>query len=161
MLSNQGSDLRILHLFLGVHEVAIHFQSFEGIEHGVEATDVVIRGCGPTGAMLSTSLVKMNISNIVLEQEAWITTDLRDIALDEDGIRRLQGADLYPSVYSRIGTWETDVSIAITIIRLRILKQRQWDHYLVITKALANQNQTCRNSNLLEEKIQLWIKSIQ
>lgn len=69
-----------------------------------ETTDVVICGCGPTGAMLSAYLGKMNIYNIVLEKEADITTDPRGIALDEDGIRLLQGAGLYSSVYSEIGT---------------------------------------------------------
>ncbi|KAJ5174374.1 uncharacterized protein N7482_000251 [Penicillium canariense] len=69
-----------------------------------ETTAVVICGCGPTGAMLSAYLGKMNIRNIVLEKETEITTDPRGIALDEDGIRLLQGVGLYPSVYSEIGT---------------------------------------------------------
>jgi 2-polyprenyl-6-methoxyphenol hydroxylase-like FAD-dependent oxidoreductase len=69
-----------------------------------ETTDVIICGCGPTGALLSAYLGKMNISNIVLEKGAEITTDPRGIALDEDGIRFLQGAGLYSSVYTEIGT---------------------------------------------------------
>ncbi|CEJ57460.1 hypothetical protein PMG11_06152 [Penicillium brasilianum] len=69
-----------------------------------ETTDVVICGCGPTGAMLSAYLGQMSIPNIVLEKGAEITTDPRGIALDEDGIRLLQGAGLYPSVYTEIGT---------------------------------------------------------
>lgn len=69
-----------------------------------ETTDVVICGCGPTGAMLSAYLGQMNIHNIVLEKEADITTDPRGIALDEDGIRLLQGIGLYPAIYSEIGT---------------------------------------------------------
>ncbi|KAJ5679746.1 hypothetical protein N7462_007990 [Penicillium macrosclerotiorum] len=69
-----------------------------------ETTDVVICGCGPTGAMLSAYLGQMNIRNVVLEKGTEITTDPRGIALDEDGIRLLQGVGLYPSVYSEIGT---------------------------------------------------------
>ncbi|PWI73105.1 monooxygenase [Purpureocillium lilacinum] len=69
-----------------------------------ETTDVVICGCGPTGAMLSAYLGRATISNIVLEKEPDITTDPRGIALDEDGIRFLQGLGLYEHVFSDIGT---------------------------------------------------------
>ncbi|KAJ5125336.1 hypothetical protein N7526_007513 [Penicillium atrosanguineum] len=69
-----------------------------------ETTDVVICGCGPTGAMLSAYLGQMGVPNIVLEKGTEITTDPRGIALDEDGIRLLQGLGLYSSVYSEIGT---------------------------------------------------------
>ncbi|KAJ5659887.1 hypothetical protein N7507_006338 [Penicillium longicatenatum] len=69
-----------------------------------DTTDVVICGCGPTGAMLSAYLGRMNISNIVLEKGMEITTDPRGIALDEDGIRLLQGLGLYSSIYAKIGT---------------------------------------------------------
>ncbi|GKZ25975.1 hypothetical protein AbraIFM66951_001991 [Aspergillus brasiliensis] len=69
-----------------------------------ETTDILICGCGPTGAMLSALLGQMNIPNVVLEREANITTDPRGIALDEDGIRALQGLGLYKSIYTEIGT---------------------------------------------------------
>lgn len=69
-----------------------------------DTTDVVICGCGPTGAMLSAYLGRMKIPNIVLEKEMAITTDPRGIALDEDGIRLLQGLGLYSSIYTKIGT---------------------------------------------------------
>jgi 2-polyprenyl-6-methoxyphenol hydroxylase-like FAD-dependent oxidoreductase len=69
-----------------------------------ETTDVVICGCGPTGAMLSGYLSRMGVRHIVLEQESAITTDPRGIALDEDGIRLLQGVGIYKQVYSEIGT---------------------------------------------------------
>ena len=69
-----------------------------------ETTDVIICGCGPTGALLSVYLGQMSISNVVLEKEAEITTDPRGIALDEDGIRSLQGAGLYDAIYTQIGT---------------------------------------------------------
>lgn len=69
-----------------------------------ETTDVVICGCGPTGAMLSAYLGQMSVPNVVLEREAEITTDPRGIALDEDGIRFLQGAGIYDSIFSEIGS---------------------------------------------------------
>lgn len=69
-----------------------------------ETTDVVISGCGPVGAMLSAYLGRMGIRNVVLEREPEITTDPRAIALDEDGIRLLQGLGIYDKIYSEIGT---------------------------------------------------------
>lgn len=69
-----------------------------------ETTDVVICGCGPTGAMLSTYLGQMSIRNVVLEKEPDITIDPRGIALDEDGIRLLQGLGIYDAIYTDIGT---------------------------------------------------------
>lgn len=71
-----------------------------------ETTDVVICGCGPTGALLSAYLGQMSLSNVILEKEAEITTDPRGIALDEDGIRLLQGAGLYDTIYTQIGSCE-------------------------------------------------------
>ncbi|KAF5014968.1 hypothetical protein F66182_13862, partial [Fusarium sp. NRRL 66182] len=70
-----------------------------------ETTDVVICGCGPTGAMLSAYLGQMSIKNVVLDREADITTDPRGIALDEDGIRFLQGLGIYDGIYTEIGTY--------------------------------------------------------
>lgn len=69
-----------------------------------ETTDVLICGCGPTGAMLSSYLGRISVPNIVLEKEADITTDPRGIVLDDDGIRYLQGLGLYPHVFTDIGT---------------------------------------------------------
>ncbi len=69
-----------------------------------ETTDVLICGCGPTGAMLSAYLGRLKISNVVLEKEADITTDPRGIALDEDGIRYLQGLGLYDQIFTDIGS---------------------------------------------------------
>jgi hypothetical protein len=71
-----------------------------------EATDVVICDCGPTGAMLSAYLGQMSIPHVVIEKETEITTDPRGIALDEDGIRALQGIGVYDQIYSDIGTCE-------------------------------------------------------
>lgn len=69
-----------------------------------EQTDVLICGCGPTGAMLSGYLGNMGIRNIALEKEPDITTDPRGIALDDDGIRALQGLGLYEHVFVDIGS---------------------------------------------------------
>ena len=68
-----------------------------------ETTDVVICGCGPTGAALSGYLGKLSVKNVVLEREASITTDPRGIALDEDGIRIVQGLGLYDHFFKDIG----------------------------------------------------------
>ncbi|KAH8433016.1 putative monooxygenase [Aspergillus melleus] len=69
-----------------------------------ETTDILICGCGPTGAMLSGYLSRMGVRNIVLEKEFQITTDPRGIALDDDGIRYLQGLGLYRHVFGDIGS---------------------------------------------------------
>lgn len=71
-----------------------------------ETAEIVICGCGPTGAMLSGYLSRMGVRNIVLEKEPGITTDPRGIALDEDGIRYMQGLGLYKYVFSEIGSCE-------------------------------------------------------
>ena len=68
-----------------------------------ETTEVLICGCGPTGAMLSGYLGRMSVSNIVLEKEASINTDPRGIALDDDGIRFMQGLGLYKPIFTEIG----------------------------------------------------------
>ena len=69
-----------------------------------ETTDVLICGCGPTGAMLSAYLGRAGIHNIVLEKETGITEDPRGIALDEDAIRLVQGLGLYENIFKDIGT---------------------------------------------------------
>jgi 2-polyprenyl-6-methoxyphenol hydroxylase-like FAD-dependent oxidoreductase len=68
-----------------------------------EEVDIIICGCGPTGAMLAGYLGSMNINCIILEKENSIVTDPRGIALDEDGIRLLQGLGLYQYIFSEIG----------------------------------------------------------
>lgn len=68
-----------------------------------ETTDVIICGCGPTGAMLSAHLGRAKVANVVLEKQVDISTDPRGIALDEDGIRALQSVGLYDKVHSEIG----------------------------------------------------------
>ncbi|KAL4811243.1 hypothetical protein BDV18DRAFT_128954 [Aspergillus unguis] len=72
--------------------------------HDYETTDVVICGCGPTGALLSAYLGQQSIKHIILEKEGEIVTDPRGIALDEDGIRLLQGVGIYDKIYSEVGT---------------------------------------------------------
>lgn len=68
-----------------------------------ETTDVIICGGGPTGIMLSAYLGRYSVSSIVLEREPDITTDPRGIALDEEGIRLLQGLGLYEKIFTDIG----------------------------------------------------------
>jgi 2-polyprenyl-6-methoxyphenol hydroxylase-like FAD-dependent oxidoreductase len=72
----------------------------------MECTDVIICGCGPTGAILSALLGQHEVKNIVLERELGVTEDPRGIALDEDGIRCLQAAGLYDKIFSEIGESE-------------------------------------------------------
>jgi 2-polyprenyl-6-methoxyphenol hydroxylase-like FAD-dependent oxidoreductase len=71
-------------------------------DHTLETTDVLICGCGPTGAMLSGYLDSMEVQNIVLEREAEITTDPRGIVLDDDVIRYLPGLGRYNDSQSGI-----------------------------------------------------------
>ncbi len=68
-----------------------------------ETTEVIICGCGPTGAMLSGYLGRLSVNNIVLEKELDITQDPRGIALDEDGIRYVQGLGIYDKIFTEIG----------------------------------------------------------
>lgn len=76
------------------------------MENTCETTDVIVVGCGPTGALLTALLAGFAVPNVVLEKEALITEDPRGIALDEDGIRLLQAVGLYDKVYSEIGSCE-------------------------------------------------------
>lgn len=81
-------------------------QPLDGDKSGaaIESTEVIICGCGPTGAMLSVLLSNLGVKNVCLEKEADIVTDPRGIALDEDGIRALQAAGVSSDVvYSEIG----------------------------------------------------------
>lgn len=69
----------------------------------MEKTDVVICGCGPTGALLSVLLSQYAVSHVVLEKELEVGSDPRGIALDEDGIRCLQACGIYSKVFTEIG----------------------------------------------------------
>lgn len=69
-----------------------------------ETTDVLVCGCGPTGAMVSGYLGRYGIPNIVLEKEHSITTDPRGITVDDDGIRAVQGLGLYEHIFTDIGS---------------------------------------------------------
>ena len=69
----------------------------------METTEVLVCGCGPTGALLSALLGQLRVNNICLDKEAAIVTDPRGIALDEDGIRALQSIGILDKVYSEIG----------------------------------------------------------
>ena len=83
-----------------------------------EETDVVICGCGPTGAILAAYLGRLGIPHIVVEKEPEITTDPRGIALDEDGIRMLQGIGIYDAIYSEIGTCERITDASLTLLNI-------------------------------------------
>lgn len=72
----------------------------------METTDVLIVGCGPTGALLTVLLGQFGVHNIVLEREPDVTEDPRGITLDEDGIRLLQEVGLYDKVYTEMGSCE-------------------------------------------------------
>ncbi|KAN0095776.1 FAD/NAD(P)-binding domain containing protein [Hyaloscypha variabilis] len=53
--------------------------------------------------METTDVIICGLGNIVLEKELEITQDPRGIALDEDGIRMLQGAGVYDKIFTEIG----------------------------------------------------------
>ena len=73
------------------------------LESDCESTQVLICGCGPTGALLAGYLCQMGVSSIVLERDSTITSDPRGIALDDEGIRILQGLGLYKHIFTEIG----------------------------------------------------------
>ena len=87
----------------------------------METTEVVICGCGPTGAMLSANLGQRGIRNVVLERELDITQDPRGIALDEDGIRLLQGLGIYESIFKEIGQSKITMKNTACEIELMLL----------------------------------------
>lgn len=69
-----------------------------------ETTDVVICGCGPTGAVLSGLLGQCSIPNIVLEREPAITSDPRALTIGEDGLRVAQRLGVCKELYTEIGS---------------------------------------------------------
>jgi 2-polyprenyl-6-methoxyphenol hydroxylase-like FAD-dependent oxidoreductase len=69
----------------------------------METTDVIICGCGPTGAMLGNLLARYSVQTIILERDQDVNTDPRGIALDEDGIRYLQACRIYDKIFTEIG----------------------------------------------------------
>lgn len=73
------------------------------MEEEIETTDVVICGAGPTGVMLSAQLGQLSVPNICLDREPNINIDPRGIALDEDGIRIVQGIGAYEDIFTDIG----------------------------------------------------------
>lgn len=69
-----------------------------------EDFEVIICGCGPTGALLSANLSRLGVKHVIIEKEPAITTDPRGIALDEDGIRLVQGVGKYRELFTDVGT---------------------------------------------------------
>ncbi|KAL7940891.1 hypothetical protein V8C42DRAFT_205788 [Trichoderma barbatum] len=72
-------------------------------ETSLETTDIIVCGCGPTGAMVSVLLSQYSIPHVVLEKESEVNADPRGIALDEDGIRYLQACGIYEKIFTEIG----------------------------------------------------------
>ncbi|KAI3572670.1 hypothetical protein IWW34DRAFT_636854 [Fusarium oxysporum f. sp. albedinis] len=68
-----------------------------------ETTDIIVCGCGPTGAMVSVLLSQYSIPHVVLERDLEVNADPRGIALDEDGIRCLQACGIYDAIFLEIG----------------------------------------------------------
>lgn len=69
----------------------------------LETTDIIVCGCGPTGAMVSVLLSQYSIPHVVLEKDKEVNKDPRGIALDEDGIRCLQACGIYEKIFTEIG----------------------------------------------------------
>ena len=82
-----------------------------------ECFDIVICGCGPTGALLSANLGRLRIRHLVLEREGSITTDPRGIVLDEDGIRTVQGIGKYEALFTDVGKGRLQSLLHVTSIR--------------------------------------------
>ncbi|OBT81661.1 hypothetical protein VE02_10134 [Pseudogymnoascus sp. 03VT05] len=68
-----------------------------------EEFEVIICGCGPTGALLSANLGRLGVKHLILEKESAITSDPRGIVLDEDGIRCVQGVGKYEELFREVG----------------------------------------------------------
>jgi 2-polyprenyl-6-methoxyphenol hydroxylase-like FAD-dependent oxidoreductase len=81
-----------------------------------EYFDIVICGCGPTGALLSANLSRLGIRHLVLEREDSITTDPRGIALDEDGIRIVQGVGKYEQLFTGVGKGNLRSLLCVTLV---------------------------------------------
>ena len=73
------------------------------LQDGGNTVDVVICGCGPTGALLSALLCRLRVRHIIIEKEVQITTDPRGIVLDEDGIRIAQAVGIYRQLFEDVG----------------------------------------------------------
>jgi hypothetical protein len=86
------------------------------IYENLETTEVVVVGCGPTGALLTALLGNFGIENVVLEKQPHITEDPRGITLDKDGIRYLQSLGLYDKVYTEIGSRKYPTCIRLVIM---------------------------------------------
>lgn len=106
-----------------------------------ETTNVIICGCGPTGALLSAYLGRASVHNVVLEREPDITTDPRGIALDEDGVRLLQGLGFYDQIFTDIGSCQ--------------LYRTAPQHWVGIDYL-----QAWENSISLAERKKVWLRSL-
>jgi 2-polyprenyl-6-methoxyphenol hydroxylase-like FAD-dependent oxidoreductase len=82
----------------------------------IEYFDVIICGCGPTGALLSANLSRLGVKHVVIEREETITTDPRGIALDEDGIRIVQGLGKYEELFTDVGQGISALLICCSVL---------------------------------------------
>jgi hypothetical protein len=73
------------------------------LNNNEEVFEVIIGGCGPTGALLAANLGRLGVKHLILEKEPGITTDPRGIVLDEDGIRCVQGVGKYQELFQEVG----------------------------------------------------------
>lgn len=81
--------------------------------------DVIIVGCGPTGALLSANLCRLRVNHAILERDPDVTTDPRGIALDEDGIRIAQGVGIYEALFKDVGKCKfPGVSLALNSMQI-------------------------------------------
>lgn len=69
----------------------------------MDTTEIIVVGCGPTGAMVSSLLGQYSIPHVVLERDEEVNSDPRGIALDDDGIRCLQACGIYDKIFTEIG----------------------------------------------------------
>jgi len=98
------SPSQSVHLFESVDLGVCHSHQIYKSMSSVENCDVLICGAGPTGVLLGAYLSRLNVSTVILEKESGVTTDPRGIALDEDGVRSLQGLGLYNDIFTKIGS---------------------------------------------------------
>lgn len=118
-----------------------------------EETDIVVCGCGPTGALLANYLGQMGVNCIVLEREPDIVTDPRGIVLDDEGIRYLQGVGIYDEVFSEIGD-VMERSIFISGDTTDLMKAPfAVTRYATEEGGMGQPGKMCHKQPILEEKL--------
>lgn len=69
----------------------------------MDTSEIMVVGCGPTGAMVSSILGQCSIPHVVLERDEVVSLDPRGSALDEDGICCLQPCGIYDKIFTENG----------------------------------------------------------